>query len=446
MGSPVSQSLVLPSQELVADPSGQRGKPKLDETPARPRSSDAKSTVVLEWGLSYVPRASDKSLYSSEPQFPHTSNEGRWEDQTREGDVQTVGATAHFTDSGDTHEKSKRACACAGRSFVLGRLARVSESEPGQGWVDAILPAPTPSTGPALWGFSPAGGGLKAARRALHVRRQHRLRPQRAARATRLAWRSGCPRRWAAESTLSAPGARGPPAALPGPPPPLRAGPAGQRLPSRHPRGVLVPSGSGGRVGRRGRGCASRLARGWLPAPAAPPAAFGGGLAGELGGTVRTARGSGRLRPLGSLCRRPRAAAAAGPAPSRLHACDRLACVCVTGARVCARACGAVCLRGVRGECVCVRVGVSAWLVLAETHTHSLSLSLCLSLSRTNRLARLNLKTPHIPRCPRFLGMPGVLRSGKSYRRPPREGLSGVFFAFLNLEENKLCFFLPSSC
>lgn len=88
LGSPVRQSLVLSSRELVADPSGQRGKPKLDETPARPRASDAKSTVVLEWGLNYVPRASDKSLYSSEPQFPHTSNEGRWEDQTREGDVQ----------------------------------------------------------------------------------------------------------------------------------------------------------------------------------------------------------------------------------------------------------------------------------------------------------------------------------------------------------------------
>lgn len=301
-----------------------------------------------------MPRASDKLLYSSEPQFPHTSNEGRWEDRTREGDVQTVGATAHFTDSGDTHEKSKHACACAGRSSVLGRLARVSESEPGQGWVDAILPAPIPSPGPALLGFSPAGGGLKAARRALHVRRRHRLRPQRSARATRLAWRRGCPRRSATESALSAPGAQGPPAALPGPAPPLRAGPAGQRLPSRHPRGAPEPSGSGGRVGRRGRGCDARLARGWLLAPAAPPAASGGGLAGELGGDGAHGPGSrappaaGLSVPLASRGRGSRSGSL--PAPCVRPPC---VCVCVTGARARARVWGSVLAGRAGGVCLC---------------------------------------------------------------------------------------------
>ena len=38
---------------------------------------------------------------------------------------------------------------------------------------------------------------------------------------------------------------------------------------------------------------------------------------------------------------------------------------------MCARAWGGSVHAGRAGECVCVRVGVSAWLVLSETHTHT---------------------------------------------------------------------------
>ena len=45
--------------------------------------------------------------------------------------------------------------------------------------------------------------------------------------------------------------------------------------------------------------------------------------------------------------------------------------MCDGGARVCARAWGGSVHAGRAGECVCVRVGVSAWLVLSETHTYT---------------------------------------------------------------------------
>ena len=232
-------------------------------------------------GFNDTPRASDKSLYCSGPHFPPMSNEGWWEDQTREGAVQTVSATAHFTDSDDipifrslkvrvrlfatpwtiqSMEFSRPAC--PGLSFVLGRPARLWESEPGQGWVGAIVPAPTLSPGPARRGSPLAGGGLKAARRAPHVRRQHRLRPQRAAQAARLACRRGCPCRRAAQPALPAPGRQARPPPSPDPSHRSMRAPLASGCPRATPAGTASPPVPA--AVREGRGCAARRARGRL--------------------------------------------------------------------------------------------------------------------------------------------------------------------------------------
>lgn len=95
------------------------------------------------------------------------------------GAVRTAGATTHLTDPRDTHGKSKSVCACSRGSFFTGPSPGCGTRGWDLGWVGAILPAPTHQRGAGAAGFRPAGGGLKAARRAPHVRRQHRPRPQR---------------------------------------------------------------------------------------------------------------------------------------------------------------------------------------------------------------------------------------------------------------------------
>lgn len=209
---------------------------------------------------------------------------------------------------------------------------------PGAGWPRPSQP-PTPARG--------RRGGFSSCRRRAEGCTARSAREAAApAPAARLALRRGCPRRWVAEPALPASGARGPPAALP----PFRARPAVRLWPSpRHPRGDRESL----RFRRRCRSALKEVRWAAGPAPAAPPAATGGCRAGELGGDGAHGPGfpgaSGRWA---FLHRRPRAASAASPAPSRICACDRCACVC-PGARVCARAGGGV-HAGSAGECVCV--------------------------------------------------------------------------------------------
>lgn len=96
----------------------------------------------------------------------------------------------------------------------------------------AIVPAPTPNLGPARSGFPPAGGGLTAAGRARHVRRQRRRQLQRCSPGRPARLQQGLPVPLDRRDCPPGSGARGLPTALryggPSPLLPLRASP-------RHP-------------------------------------------------------------------------------------------------------------------------------------------------------------------------------------------------------------------
>lgn len=191
-----------------------------------------------------------------------------------------------------------------------------------QGWVGPILPAPTPSPGPARAAdVPPAGGGLKAARHAPHVRRQHQRRLQLhslgspSCFAQGLSEPAGLPgcRDLFLDSRGSRP-ARLPPG-LPWPRP-ISAPQSWSRwsalclaIPApRHPRGACDLSGFRGSVGPRGTECAGRRARRLVPCPCSSASR-------HWGQPHRRARRGLFARPLGFLHRWPHAASAARRLP-----------------------------------------------------------------------------------------------------------------------------------
>lgn len=231
---------------------------------------------------------------------------------------------------------------------------------PGAGWARSSQP-PAPDQG---W-----RGGLSSGRRRAEGCTARSAR-EAAAPARAAAAQPGRPARLA--QGLPSLLGRSPPSLLPklaaGPLPSWAAAPAPSR-PSRWqlaalavsapaPRGSRIPPVSAAVwVGREGRA----LSKGPATAPDfCISARRHWGLPGRRARRGRCARPGdpGHLPPLGFLHLWPGAASAARPAPSRICACDRSACVCVCiyvwpGARVCARAGGTV-HAGSAGECVCV--------------------------------------------------------------------------------------------
>lgn len=195
-----------------------------------------------------------------------------------------------------------------------------------QGWVGPILPAP----GPRAADVPPAGGGLKAARYAPHVRRQHQRRLQLhslgspscfAQGLSEPAGLLGC-RDLFLDSRGSRPARLPPGYRGPGPFPPLRAGAAGQPTASPSPphatpagpaicrvsAAVLVRAEHGALGGGAARRQARRQARRLVPCPCSSAGR-------HWGQPHRRARRGLCARPLGFLHRWPHAASAARRLP-----------------------------------------------------------------------------------------------------------------------------------